>query len=29
VDLMRNAPVDALDAVPWLIGGQRIGAGLP
>jgi len=29
VDLMRNAPVDALDAVPWLLGGQRISAGLP
>lgn len=29
VDLMRNAPVEALDAVPFLVGGQRIGAGLP
>ena len=29
VDLMRNAPIDALDAVPWLIGGQRISANLP
>jgi hypothetical protein len=29
VDLMRNAPVDAEDAVPWLVGGQRIGASLP
>ena len=29
VDLMRNAPIDALDAVPWLIGGQRISASLP
>ena len=29
VDLMRNAPVEALDAVPWLIGGQRLSAGLP
>lgn len=29
VDLMRNAPVDALDAVPFLVGGQRISAGLP
>lgn len=29
VDLMRNAPVDALDAVPFLIGGQRLSAGLP
>lgn len=29
VDLMRNAPVDALDPVPFLVGGQRISAGLP
>lgn len=29
VDLMRNAPVDALDRVPFLIGGQRLSAGLP
>lgn len=29
VDLMRNAPVDALDPVPFLLGGQRLGAGLP
>lgn len=29
VDLMRNAPVDAQDAVPFLVGGQRISAGLP
>ena len=29
VDLMRNAPVDATDAVPFLVGGQRISAGLP
>jgi hypothetical protein len=29
VDLMRNAPLDAQDAVPWLIGGQRISAALP
>jgi hypothetical protein len=29
VDLMRNAPVDAEGAVPWLIGGQRISAALP
>lgn len=29
VDLMRNAPVDALDPVPFLVGGQRLGAGLP
>jgi hypothetical protein len=29
VDLMRNAPVDANDPVPWMVGGQRISAGLP
>jgi hypothetical protein len=29
VDLMRNSPVDAKDTVPFLIGGQRISAGLP
>lgn len=29
VDLMRNAPVDADDAVPFLVGGQRISASLP
>ncbi len=29
VDLMRNAPQDAEDAVPWLVGGQRLSAGLP
>lgn len=29
VDLMRNAPVDAVDRVPFLIGGQRLSAGLP
>ena len=29
VDLMRNAPVDAPDGVPFLVGGQRISAGLP
>jgi zinc carboxypeptidase len=29
VDLMRNAPVDAQDRVPFLVGGQRISAGLP
>ena len=29
VDLMRNAPVDAADAVAPLVGGQRISAGLP
>ena len=29
VDLMRNAPVQALDRVPFLMGGQRLSAGLP
>jgi len=29
VDLMRNAPVEAADGVPFLIGGQRMSAGLP
>ena len=29
VDLMRNAPVDAHEPVPMLVGGQRISAGLP
>lgn len=29
VDLMRNAPVEASDPVPFLVGGQRISAGLP
>lgn len=29
VDLMRNAPVDAVDKVPFLVGGQRISATLP
>ena len=29
VDLMRNAPVDAVERVPYLIGGQRISAALP
>ncbi len=29
VDLMRNAPHDADDAVPWLIGGHRLGPALP
>ena len=29
VDLMRNAPVEARDQVPLLVGGQRISAGLP
>ncbi|MFC5474473.1 M14 family zinc carboxypeptidase [Paraherbaspirillum soli] len=29
VDLMRNAPIDASDKVPFLLGGQRISARLP
>jgi hypothetical protein len=29
VDLMRNAPVDAIEKVPYLVGGQRISARLP
>jgi hypothetical protein len=29
VDLMRNAPVEASEDVPFLLGGQRISAGLP
>ncbi|HSV47099.1 MAG TPA: DUF2817 domain-containing protein, partial [Ramlibacter sp.] len=29
VDLMRNAPIDAQEPVPFLVGGQRISAGLP
>jgi hypothetical protein len=29
VDLMRNAPVEALEKVPFLIGGQRLSATLP
>ena len=29
VDLMRNAPVDATDKVPYLVGGQRISPTLP
>ena len=29
VDLMRNAPIEATDHVPFLIGGQRISAALP
>lgn len=29
VDLMRNAPVDAQDRVPFLLGGQRLSAALP
>ena len=29
VDLMRNAPVDATEKVPYLVGGQRISPSLP
>jgi hypothetical protein len=29
VDLMRNAPLESVERVPFLVGGQRIGAGLP
>ena len=29
VDLMRNAPVEAREPVPFMLGGQRINAGLP
>jgi len=29
VDLMRNAPLDALERVPFLLGGQRFSANLP
>lgn len=29
VDLMRNAPVESREHVPWLIGGQRISPRLP
>jgi hypothetical protein len=29
VDLMRNAPVEAAERVPFLIGGQRVSASLP
>ncbi len=29
VDLMRNAPIEASEKVPFLIGGQRFSAGLP
>jgi Zinc carboxypeptidase len=29
VDLMRNAPVDARERVPYLVGGQRLSAALP
>lgn len=29
IDLMRNAPIDATEPVPFLIGGQRLSASLP
>ncbi|MFT4047817.1 MAG: M14 family zinc carboxypeptidase [Solimonas sp.] len=29
VDLMRNAPIDAVEDVPFMVGGQRLSAGLP
>lgn len=29
VDLMRNAPVECTEGAPWLLGGQRLGPGLP
>lgn len=29
VDLMRNAPVEALERVPFMLGGQRISSALP
>lgn len=29
VDLMRNAPIDSLEKVPFLLGGQRLSANLP
>ena len=29
VDLMRNSPVECVDSVPFLVGGQRFSAGLP
>lgn len=29
VDLMRNAPLDAAERVPFLVGGQRLSASLP
>lgn len=29
VDLMRNAPIDAMGPVPWLVGGHRISPRLP
>ncbi|TXT37656.1 MAG: putative carboxypeptidase [Comamonadaceae bacterium] len=29
IDLMRNAPIEAHEAVPFMVGGQRFSAGLP
>lgn len=29
IDLMRNAPIDATEPVPWLVGGHRIAPWLP
>lgn len=29
VDLMRNAPIESQEPVPFLVGGQRLSAGLP
>ena len=29
VDLMRNAPIESKESVPFMIGGQRISSGLP
>jgi len=29
VDLMRNAPIESVERVPFLVGGQRLSAGLP
>lgn len=29
VDLMRNAPIDSLEKVPFMLGGQRLSASLP
>jgi len=29
VDLMRNAPIESKERVPFMVGGQRISAGLP
>lgn len=29
VDLMRNAPIDSAEAMPWMLGGQRLSPRLP